>query len=80
YNDIDSDTLRVYYTSLTTPGTSYDFNLKTGDKTLLKQQSVLGDFNADNYASERIFVKARDGIKVPVSLVYRKDAFKKDGT
>jgi len=46
----------------------------------LKQQAVLGDFNADNYASERIFVEARDGIKVPVSLVYRKDAFKKDGT
>lgn len=79
-NDIDSDTLRVYYTSMTTPGTSYDINLKTGDKTLLKQQTVLGDFNADNYASERIFVTARDGIKVPVSLVYRKDAFKKDGT
>ena len=79
-NELDSDTLRVYYTSMTTPGSSYDVNLATGEKTLLKQQTVLGDFNADNYASERIFVTARDGVKVPVSLVYRKELFKKDGT
>ena len=67
-NDINSDKLRVYYTSMTTPVSSYDIDLKSGDKTLLKQQAVLGDFNADNYASERVFVGARDGIKVPVSL------------
>ncbi|URQ98697.1 S9 family peptidase [Pseudoalteromonas sp. SCSIO 43095] len=79
-NDLNSDTLRVYYTSMTTPASSYDVNLATGNKTLLKQQKVLGDFSADNYASERIFVTARDGIKVPVSLVYRKDMFKKEGT
>ncbi len=79
-NELNSDTLRVYYTSMTTPGSSYDVNLATGEKTLLKQQTVLGDFNADNYASERIFVTARDGVKVPVSLVYRKELFKKDGT
>lgn len=79
-NDLNSDTLRVYYTSMTTPASSYNVNLATGNKTLLKQQKVLGDFSADNYASERIFVTARDGIKVPVSLVYRKDMFKKEGT
>jgi oligopeptidase B len=79
-NELNSDTLRVYYTSMTTPGSSYDVNLATGEKTLLKQQAVLGDFNAENYASERIFVTARDGVKVPVSLVYRKKLFKKDGT
>jgi len=79
-NDLNSDTLRVYYTSMTTPASSYDINLATGNKTLLKQQKVLGDFSADNYASERIFVTARDGIKVPVSLVYRKNMFKKEGT
>lgn len=79
-NDLNSDTLRVYYTSMTTPASSYDVNLAIGNKTLLKQQKVLGDFSADNYASERIFVTARDGIKVPVSLVYRKDMFKKEGT
>lgn len=79
-NDLNSDMLRVYYSSMTTPGSSYDVNLATGDKTLLKQQKVLGDFSADNYASERLFITARDGIKVPVTLVYRKDKFKKEGT
>ncbi|WP_372761926.1 S9 family peptidase [Pseudoalteromonas sp.] len=79
-NDINSDTLRVYYTSMTTPGSSYDIKLANGAKTLLKQQAVFGDFNAHHYASERIFVTARDGVNVPVSLVYRKDSFNKDGT
>ena len=46
----------------------------------MKQTPVLGDFEADNYQSERIMVTARDGQQVPVSLVYRKDLFKKDGT
>lgn len=79
-NDLNSDTLRVYYTSMTTPASSYDVNLATGNKTLLKQQKVLGDFNAEDYQSERLMVSARDGVKVPVSLVYRKDSFKKDGS
>jgi len=79
-NELDNPRLRVYYASMTTPGTSYDIDLNTAEKTLLKQQAVVGDFNADNYASERLFIKARDGVDVPVSLVYRKDKFKKDGT
>ena len=79
-NELDNDSVRLYYTSLTTPGTHYDFNLNSTEPELLKQQKVLGDFNPDNYTSERIFIKARDGIKVPVSLVYRTDKFKKDGT
>ena len=79
-NELDNPNLRVYYTSMTTPGSSYDIDLNTGDKTLLKQQQVIGEFNADNYASERLFITARDGVKVPVSLVYRKDKFNKDGT
>ncbi|ATC96224.1 oligopeptidase B [Pseudoalteromonas tunicata] len=78
--EFDSSALRVYYTSMTTPGTHYDIDLASGKKVQLKQQAVLGDFNADNYASERIFIKARDGVEVPVSLVYRKDKFKKDGS
>jgi oligopeptidase B len=76
----DTQHARIYYSSLTTPGTLYDVNLATGDKTVLKQQQVLGDFNADNYTSERLFVTVRDGVKVPVSVVYREDSFKKDGT
>mgnify|MGYP005987097169 FL=1 len=79
-NELKNNKLRLYYASFTTPGTHYDVDLNTLDKTQLKQAKVLGDFDSKNYASERIFVKARDGKKVPVSLVYRKDKFKKDGT
>ncbi|MGP5157126.1 S9 family peptidase [Pseudoalteromonas sp. KG3] len=79
-NELDNPNLRVYYTSMTTPASTFDIDLNTGDKTLLKQQQVIGEFNADNYASERLFITARDGVKVPVSLVYRKDKFNKDGT
>ncbi|KAF7767396.1 oligopeptidase B [Pseudoalteromonas undina] len=71
---------RIYYSSLTTPGSLYNVDLTTGEKTLLKQQKVLGDFNVGDYQSERLMVSARDGIKVPVSLVYRKDSFKQDGS
>ncbi|PWK44408.1 S9 family peptidase [Pleionea mediterranea] len=76
----DTDTLRLYYSSMTTPASVYDYNMKKQEKTLLKQQEVLGEFHPNNYQSERIFVKARDGKQIPVSLVYRKDKFKQDGT
>jgi len=79
-NELDNAAIRIYYTSLTTPATHYDFNLGSGEAKVLKQQNVLGDFNADNYQSERFFIEARDGKKVPVSLVYHKEKFKKDGT
>lgn len=79
-SELDNPNLRVYYSSMTTPGSSYDINLESGEKTLLKQRTVLGDFNPINYTSERIYVTARDGVDVPVSLVYRKDKFKKDGS
>lgn len=79
-NQLDNPALRVYYTSMTTPATHYDFDLTSGQTVTLKQQQILGDFSPENYGSERIFVKARDGKQVPVSLVYRKDKFKKDGT
>ena len=71
---------RIYYSSLTTPGSLYNVDLTTGEKTLLKQQKVLGDFNPEDYQSERLMISARDGVKVPVSLVYRKESFKKDGS
>ncbi len=79
-HELDNQSLRLYYTSLTTPGTHYDFDLDSTNALELKQQTVLGDFKAENYGSERIFITARDGVEVPVSLVYRKDQFKKDGT
>lgn len=79
-NELDNSSVRFYYTSMTTPSSVFEYVLESGEKTVLKEQKVLGDFNADNYASERIMVTARDGKQVPVSLVYRKDKFKKDGT
>ncbi|MBU2870375.1 S9 family peptidase [Colwellia sp. E2M01] len=79
-NELDNTALRLHYDSFTTPGTDFDIDLITFEKTQLKQTKVLGDFNSKNYLSERIFVTARDGKQVPVSLVYRKDLFKKDGT
>lgn len=79
-NTLDSNSIRLYYSSMTTPGSHYDYDLNNENKKLLKQTKVLGDFNADNYQSERLMVTARDGKKIPVSLVYRKDKFKKDGT
>lgn len=78
--ELDNPRLRVYYSSMTTPDTHYDIDLISGEKTVLKQRNVLGDFTPSNYASERIYVTTRDGVDVPVSLVYRKDKFKKDGS
>ncbi|HGW4632719.1 TPA: S9 family peptidase [Proteus mirabilis] len=72
----DSEELRFGYTSMTTPSSTYQWNMQTKEKQLLKQQEVKG-FKHDLYESERIWVKAQDGVEVPVSLVYRKDLFKK---
>ncbi|HEK3122636.1 TPA: S9 family peptidase [Proteus mirabilis] len=72
----DSEELRFGYTSMTTPSSTYQWNMQTKEKQLLKQQEVKG-FKHDLYESERIWVKAQYGIEVPVSLVYRKDLFKK---
>ncbi|MCF8474627.1 MAG: S9 family peptidase [Emcibacter sp.] len=81
YNpEINTSTIRINYSSLTTPDSVYEYNLSDGSRTLLKQDEILGGFDPANYASERIFIKARDGKEIPVSLVYRKDKFKKDGT
>ncbi|MCC5073333.1 S9 family peptidase [Xanthomonas campestris] len=74
----DTAWLRYTYTSLTTPATTYELNTQTGERKLLKQQPVIG-YEAGNYVTERVWVTARDGVKLPVSLVYKK-GFKKDGT
>jgi oligopeptidase B len=76
--DFDSDMLRFSYSSLTTPNSVFDYNMKTGDRLLLKQDEVLGDFNPGNYQSRRLYAPAADGTKIPVSLVYRK-GLKMDG-
>lgn len=76
--EFDTEVLRFGYTSMTTPSSTFDYNMKSKERELLKQQEVLGGFNKDDYRSERIYVTARDGARVPISMVYHKD-FKKDG-
>ncbi len=77
---LDNENVRVSYSSMTTPRTTYEIDLNDFAKTQLKQDQVLGEFNPTDYTSERIFVTARDGVQVPVSLVYKKALFKKDGS
>ncbi|QXW29932.1 S9 family peptidase [Aeromonas sanarellii] len=74
----ETSALRYGYSSMTTPSSTYELDMDSGKRTLLKQQPVAG-FKADQYASERLWIAARDGVKVPVSLVYRKDKFKQVG-
>lgn len=70
----DSQLLRYGYTSMTTPASVYELNMVSGERTLLKQAQVNG-FQRDNYHSERIWITARDGVQVPVSLVWHKDHY-----
>ena len=78
--DPDSRVFRYGYSSLNTPDSVYEYHVDEKVSELKKQDKVIGDFNPDQYKSERIMVDARDGQKIPVSIVYRKDRFKKDGT
>lgn len=76
--DYDSSMLRYGYTSMTTPISTFDYNLVTKEKTLKKQQEVLGGYNPGDYTTERMYATAKDGTRVPISLVY-KNGFTKDG-
>ncbi|MBF4505665.1 S9 family peptidase [Flavobacterium sp. JLP] len=71
--DFDTDILRYSYQSLATPSSVIDFNMKTKTKEVLKEQEVLGGkFDKENYVEERVWATARDGVKVPISMIYRK--------
>ncbi|KQX15626.1 S9 family peptidase [Flavobacterium sp. Root420] len=71
--DFDTDVLRYSYQSLATPSSVIDFNMKTKTKEILKEQQVLGGkFDKENYVEERVWATARDGVKVPISMIYRK--------
>ncbi|WP_242204605.1 S9 family peptidase [Aestuariivivens insulae] len=77
--DFDSEVLRYGFNSLTTPSAVIDYNLKTKTSEIKKEQEVLGGtFKKENYESKRIWATARDGVKIPISLVYRK-GIKLDG-
>lgn len=77
--DYNTNILRFSYTSMTTPTSIYDFNMDTQQRTLKKQTEVLGGFRKDEYSAERLWATVRDGVKVPISLVYKK-GMKKDGS
>ncbi len=76
--EYETNTLRFTYQSLVTPNSVYDYNMSTKERKLMKQQEVVGGYDAAQYASERIFATASDGKKIPIAIVYKK-GFKRDG-
>lgn len=76
--EYNTDNFRFAYTSMITPSSQYEQNLVTGKRTLLKQQEVLGGYDKNLYTTERVFATAKDGTKIPVSIVYKKN-FEKNG-
>lgn len=76
--DPDSDFVRVVYTSLSTPSSIYDFHFANKKLVLRKQEEIIGGYDPKEYHTERIWVPARDGVKVPVSMVYKKSLYAKN--
>jgi oligopeptidase B len=70
--EFDTEILRYGYTSLTTPNSTFDYNLRTREKKLLKQEEVVGGYKPEDYTTERIWATADDGTKIPMSVVYKK--------
>jgi oligopeptidase B len=77
--DFNATQFRYAYQSLVRPSSVFLYDVATGESTLLKQQEVPGGFDASRYQSERLWFRAHDGTEVPVSLVYQREAFQKDG-
>jgi oligopeptidase B len=71
--EFNTNILRYGYTSMVTPSSTYDYNMDTGEITLMKQQEVVGGYDQSLYRSERHYAPGRDGQPVPISLVYKKD-------
>jgi oligopeptidase B len=76
--EFNTTTLRYNYTSFVTPSSVFDYDMNTRQQTLLKEQPVLGGYDKTRYTSERIYATAKDGTRIPISLVYRKDV-QRDG-
>ena len=77
--EMKTDKLRYEYSSMTTPESVYDYDMRTREKELRKQEEVLGGFDSADYETDRLYAPARDGVKVPISIVYRKGMVR-DGT
>jgi oligopeptidase B len=75
----ETSRLRYGYSSMTTPDTLFELDMDTGERRVLKQQEVKG-FDASHYRSEHLWITARDGVEVPVSLVYHREHFRKGAT
>ena len=70
--DFNTPVLRYHYESMTTPDSVFDYNMATRESTLLKEDEVLGGFDKADYVTERLYAPARDGVQVPISIVYHK--------
>lgn len=80
YNpEFNSDSVRYLYSSLVAPFRTIDLNMRTGGKKVVKEDRVPG-YEPANYVTERLWVTARDGVRVPMTIVYNKNVYKKDGT
>ncbi len=77
--EFDTKILRYAYSSLTTPNSTFDYNMESRKKKLMKQQEVLGGFESSNYEAKRLYAQAGDGTMIPMSVVYRK-GMEQDGT
>ena len=71
--EFDTDILRFSYSSLVTPTSTFDYNMNSGQRSLLKQDEVVGGYDSNKYMSKRMYATARDGNSIPISIVYRKD-------
>jgi len=78
-HEFETSVLRYGHASLNTPETIYDLDLATQERTLMKQEQIRGGFDAANYSVERLMAPARDGVEVPISLVYR-TGIERDGS
>ena len=76
--EYDTHVLRFNYTSLTTPSSVFDYDMVSRAKKLLKEQEVVGGYSKSDYVTERLFATAGDGVKIPISIVYKK-GFRRDG-
>ncbi|MAV15233.1 MAG: oligopeptidase B [Candidatus Marinimicrobia bacterium] len=78
--EFNTNVLRYSYTSMVTPSSTYDYNMDSGELVLMKQQEVVGGYDQENYESARLYAIARDGEKVPISLVYNKSMKKNNSS
>ena len=74
--DADTEWFRYGYSSMTTPSTVFEYNMRSREQKVLKQQEVVGGHMPEDYISERLFATAQDGTKIPISLVYHKNVQK----